>query len=228
MKPMNAAKDQAPVLPDCFAFTNFLKRSQVRVMKAFKAAILFAAFALVIAHPAGAGLYQITFNDGNGNAGAGQIDVECANGNYSACAGYLNVNAGGAVGNWTLYTASSATPYPGYNLSPAGAYWYNNAVYPTGNNPQYSGTGALLDVYGLLFTQSNGNELNLWGNADGSYTLGGNVGGWQNFNVQISLQGTTITPVPEPITLALPIFGGLVLTTGLARRFISRRAGRVV
>jgi hypothetical protein len=30
--------------------------------------------------------------------------------------------------------------------------------------------------------------------------------------------------VPEPITFALPIFGGLVLSVGLARRFISRRA----
>jgi len=49
-------------------------------------------------------------------------------------------------------------------------------VYPT-QNPQYPDTNPLLDVYGLLFTDSNQNELNLWGNADGSYTLGSNIGG---------------------------------------------------
>jgi hypothetical protein len=33
-------------------------------------------------------------------------------------------------------------------------------------------------------------------------------------------------PVPEPINFALPIFGGLVLTAGLARCFVSRPASR--
>jgi hypothetical protein len=37
-----------------------------------------------------------------------------------------------------------------------------------------------------------------------------------------------IEAVPEPVTMALPIFGALVLTTGLVRRFISRRTDRVV
>jgi hypothetical protein len=31
-----------------------------------------------------------------------------------------------------------------------------------------------------------------------------------------------ITAVPEPINLALPLFGGLMLTAGLARRFVSK------
>ena len=34
----------------------------------------------------------------------------------------------------------------------------------------------------------------------------------------------TFDVVPEPINLALPIFGGPVVTAGLARRFVSRRA----
>jgi len=47
-------------------------------------------------------------------------------------------------------------------------------------------------------------------------------------NGNLYFNNFAITPVPEPITLALPIFGGVVLTTGLARRFISRRAKTVV
>ena len=166
-----------------------------------KISMVFASLVLAVSPKAGAGLYNITFDDGNGNIGSGQIDVETANNNCSACAGYLNVTAGEAAGEWTLYTAAGSTSYPGYMLSPAGAYWYNNAVYPSGNNPQYSGSGSLLDVYGLLFTQNNGNELNLWGNADGGYTLGGSVGGWQNFNVDINFQGAAITPIPEASTV---------------------------
>jgi len=34
----------------------------------------------------------------------------------------------------------------------------------------------------------------------------------------------TFSVVPEPINLALPIFGGLILTVGLARRFVSPQA----
>lgn len=47
-------------------------------------------------------------------------------------------------------------------------------------------------------------------------------------NLRIGTTFGDVSPVPEPITLALPIFGGLVLRTGLARRFISRRADSVV
>jgi hypothetical protein len=152
-----------------------------------------------LAHRAGASLYGITFNDGQGDSGSGQIDVQQANNNYYASSGYLTVDSGGAAGNWTLYSAGGYTSYPGYLTSPAGAYRYNNAVYPDGN-PQYPSANTLLDLYGLLFTQSNGNELNLWGNADDTYTLGGNVNGWQNFNVVITFGGTTIAPVPEAST----------------------------
>ena len=76
----------------------------------------------------------------------------------------------------------------------------------------------LLDDYGLLFTQNNGNELNLWGNADATYALGGNINGWQNFNVTISFGGTTIMPVPEPINCALAVFG-LIFAFGSAVHF---------
>ena len=190
----------------------------MRMMKPHKTLTLLAALVLGIAVQAGAGLYTIAFNDGNGNVGSGQIDVELANNIHYAASGSLSVTAGQAIGNWNLYTAGGYTSYPNYFTSPAGAYWYNNGVYPTGN-PQYPTANPLLDSYGLLFTQSNGNnELNLWGNADGTYTLGGNIGGWQNFNVTISFGGTIIEPVPEPINCALAVFG-LIFACGSAVRF---------
>ncbi len=157
--------------------------------------------ALVVAPRASAGvyeLYDITFNDSQGDSGYGQIEVNCDNNNYyTACAGFLDLATGTAAGVWTLYTGGGSSSYPGYLTSPSGAYWYNNAVYPEGNNPQYPNTDVILDLYGLLFTQSNGNEVNLWGNADGTYTLGGNINGWQNFNVEVTFVDPTVIPVPE-------------------------------
>lgn len=96
-------------------------------------------------------------------------------------------------------------------------------MYPTGQNPQYPDANPLLDLYGLLFTQNNGNELNLWGNANGTYTLGGNIGGWQNFNADISIGGTTINPVPEPVNCALAGFGLLFFGGSACHFYLGRR-----
>ena len=190
-------------------------------MKMLNIQILSAFLALGMVPQADASLYRITFNDRGVNIGSGLIDVESANNNFYAAGGYLGVTAGAATGNWTLYTAGGTAQYPGYFTSPSGAYLYNNAVYPNGNNPEYYPTAnPLLDYYGLLFTQNGGNELNLWGNADGTYTLGGNIGGWQNFNVIISFGGTTISPVqtvPEPSTLVAGIFLLLPVGCGVFR-----------
>ena len=197
----------------------------MRIVKTLKTLALLATLALGVATPAGASLYDITFNDRNGNVGSGQIDVELANNGYYAASGFLAVTAGQAGGYWNLYIAGGTTSYPGYIYSPARAYIYNNAVYPTGPNPQYPGTNPLLDEYGLLFTQNNNfNELNLWGNANGTYTLGGNIDGWQNFNVTISFGGTTITPVPEPVGTGLMAVG--VLGVCVAARHLRGRFGR--
>jgi hypothetical protein len=189
-------------------------------------AAFLSALALCIATPVGAALYEITFNDGGANAGSGQIDVESANNNSYAASGYLDVTAGQALGDWVLYAALGTTPYPHYITSPLNAFLYNNAVYPTGQNPQYPISNPLLDEYGLLFTRSSGNgldyELNLWGNADGSYTLGSNLGG-QTVTVNIRFGGTTITPIPEPITYALAVFGLVFVGVGAGRFYLARR-----
>lgn len=163
----------------------------IRVLKFF---LIFTALTPGNTATSRAALYEIAFNDGNGNVGAGQIDVESSGQNFYAASGSLTMT-GSAGGEWTLYTAGGHANFPDFLTSPAGAYWYNNAVYPTAN-PQYA--QGLLDDYGLLFTQGNGNELNLWGNADGSMTLGGDIGGYQNFQTDISFGGATIEAVPEP------------------------------
>lgn len=200
--------------------------NQFRLIKVLTTLALLAALVFGVTTQASAGLYCITFNDGNGDIGYGQIDVELANNNYHAVSGSLTVTAGRAIGDWNLFTAGGNASYPNYMTSPAGAYWYNNAVYPS-CNPQYSLANPLLDDYGLLFNQSNGNELNLWGNADATYTLGGNIGGWQNFNVMISFGGTDITPVPEPVNAALGVSAGVCLVGIFARsRWVRNRLHR--
>lgn len=185
--------------------------------------------ALGIATQAGAGPFNITFDLGQGDTGSGLIDIlQGTNGNAFAAAGFLTISSGAAAGNWTLYSAEGATTYPDYLTSPAGAYWYNNAFYPDGVNPQYPTINSPLDNYGLLFTQGS-NELNLWGNADGSFTLHGSINGFQNFNTQIFPAGgpgtpvISFTPTPEPTASALVAFGGLLVAT---RRLTAKRSSR--
>lgn len=172
---------------------------------------------LGIVAQAGAELFNITFDLGQGDTGSGQIDVVTGtNGNSFAASGYLNISSGQAAGNWSLHATGGATNYPGFFTSPAGAYWYNNGFYPTGVNPQYPGLTIPLDNYGLLFTLSGGQELNLWGNADGSFTLHGSINGFQNFNTQIFSSGgpgvpvISFSPVPEPGAVLLTAIGGIL------------------
>lgn len=198
-------------------------------MRTCKASILTILLALEIALQADAAPFDITFDLGQGDTGSGQIDIlPDLNGNFFAASGYLNIGSGAAAGNWSLYSAGGATTYPGYLTSPTGAYWYNNAFYPDGANPQYPGVNTPLDNYGLLFTQGS-NELNLWGNADGSFTLHGSINGFQNFNTQIFPAGgpgtpvISFTPAPEPAASALVAFGGLLVAT---RRLTAKRSSR--
>ena len=125
-------------------------------MKTIKASILTILLTLEISIRADAAPFEITFDLGQGDTGSGQIEIlQNTNGNFFAASGYLTISSGAAAGNWSLYSAGGATTYPGYFTSPAGAYWYNNAFYPDGVNPQYPGINAPLDNYGLLFTQGS-------------------------------------------------------------------------
>jgi hypothetical protein len=198
-------------------------------MKVFKAAILLSSLVLGITRQASAAFFDISIDLGSGNIGTGQFQVQTTIDNtFFASGGSLDISGGPAAGTWTLYTDDGSTTFPSYLSSPGGGYWYNNAVYLDGVNPQYPSTDPLLDNYGLLFVQDNGNELNLWGNADGSYTLGGSVGGFQNFNVVLAIggggsgsPGINISQVPEPTAAVLLLLGGLLLNSRSARKSIA-------
>jgi len=197
-------------------------------MKVLKAALLLSSLVLGLTHQASATYFDITLNLGGGNIGTGQFQVQTnLNNTFYASSGFLNISGGAAAGTWTLYTTGGSTTFPGFLTSPGGGYWYNNAVYVDGLNPQYPGTNPLLDNYGLLFVQNNGNELNLWGNANGSYTLGGSINGFQNFNAILGIgggsgsPGISINQIPEPTTAALLILGGLLVSGRAFRKTIA-------
>jgi len=174
-------------------------------VKTLKTLILVAVLALGVTPWARADLYEITFTDaGANNVGSGQIDVVGG----AAVSGYFDVTAGAAAGlDWILYAAGGSTTYPNYFTSPAGGFWYNNAVYLTAN-PQYPAANPFLDNYGLLFTDGSGDELNLWGNSDGSYTLYGDIN-HDEYNPQTTSFDVTLMPIPEPSTIT--ITGALLL-----------------
>ncbi len=79
-----------------------------------------------------------------------------------------------------------------------------------------SSSGAQV-IYDMTFSGFDGLNPNgtwglvLWDN--GSSGIENGLVGWT----------LDITAVPEPVTIALPIFGGLMLAIGLVRRFISRK-----
>ena len=163
-------------------------------MKNLKITLVSLVLALDITAQAD-GLYDITFSDGGANVGFGQLNVQSG----FAIGGFFNVTSGAALGSFSLYTAGGTVAFPGFLPSPGNNFNYNNAVYLT-LNPQFPATNPYVDGSGLLFTDLSGNEINLWGNADGSYTFYGVINGIQ-YNPQ-ALGVSTITPVPEPSSLA--------------------------
>lgn len=204
----------------------------MRTIKTIKTLTLLAALAVGITPQAGAGLYGITFSEpANGDYGSGTIDVE----NGFAVSGTFNVTSGpaAALGVWTLYPAPVKQSYPSYLTSPAGAFWYNNAVYlsPATNPQYYPPANPYLDNYGLLFVRSGPggitgtsgeDELNLWGNSDGSYTLYGDINGNRYGPTDVS-GVKTITAVPEPINCALAGFGLIFVGGSAGRYYLGRR-----
>ena len=181
-------------------------------MKTLKITMLAAVLALGInADARETNTFDITFTDGGANVGSGQILI--ADG--LAVGGYFNVTAGIASGtSWILYTAGGAAAYPTFFQSPDAEFNYNNAVYLAGN-PQYPATNPFLDNYGLLFVSSslNTDELNLFGNPDGSYTFDAFLGG----NLGTVVGSSTITPAPEPSSMAIALL--LVPVAVFVRKF---------
>ncbi len=174
-------------------------------------AAFLSALALCVATPGGAALYEITFTDGGANAGSGQINVV---GGF-ATSGSFDVTAGAASGLiWTLYTAGGTATPPAVLLSPSRAEDYDNAVFPH-SNPFLSSTG------GLLFTDPNHDELNIWGNGAGSYGLSAYING--AYHPYTVYGVATINAIPEPTNYALAAFGLVFVGVGAGRFYLAQR-----
>lgn len=128
---------------------------------AYKTVIKFMALAALIFSvtiQAGATAMDISFDDGGNNTGSGVIDVE--NG-YAVCGEFI-VTAGLAAGDWTLTGGTASTA--GSGVSPSGYFNYDNMV-SLDSDPYLTTTG------GLLFTNSVGDQLNIWAEGPDTYSM---------------------------------------------------------
>ncbi|HEY3761176.1 MAG TPA: hypothetical protein VGN23_05465 [Verrucomicrobiae bacterium] len=161
----------------------------------YKTVIKFMALAALIfsvTTRADATAMNISFDDGGNNTGCGVIDVE--NG-YAVCGEFI-VTVGLAAGDWTL--AGGTPSAAGSGASPNGYFNYDNMV-SLDSDPYLTTTG------GLLFTNSAGDQLNIWAegpdtysmwavSSDGTYYV--EAGVYPNFPNATSCGSSTITNNP--------------------------------
>ena len=99
-------------------------------------------------------LFDFAFSIGV-QTGNGSLNVsDRLNGQYLATAGSLTVSGIYDVGTYPFYPGGQ-----GIVTSPSGQFIYESLLFPT-----YPSTNPAIDVDGLLFRNSSGFEVNLWGN----------------------------------------------------------------
>ena len=149
--------------------------------------------------------FSFAFNGsqaGDSNVVGSVFAIDNGNGTYSATSGYITISG-------TTYPLYPNPSPPGFQLSPLGAFNYNDLIYL----PPSSGYAAngYFDPYGLLFTTGT-QEVNLWGNGPNApYTLytGLNAGNYPIADALVISFQADSSPVPEPGSI-------LLLGTGLA------------
>jgi hypothetical protein len=176
-----------------------------------------AAVALHVTSQACAGLVVINFDDGGNNSGSGATDVE----DGYAISGNFIMTVGLAAGDWTLTGGTPSSP--GSGSSPSGFFKYDNMV-NLGSDPFLTTTG------GLLFTDSNGDQLNIWAARPGTYDLWAvnsagvyyvEAGAYPGYPDATSSGTVTVTAVPEPVNYALTGFGLILVGASLRRLYVS-------
>jgi len=143
------------------------------------------------------------------DVGAG---ITSASGTLSAhpvASGQYVVDSGTAMFNGDSMTLVAGADNGSAQTSPSGLFIFDN-VLSLSSNP-------LLDVDGLLFADSLGAELNIWGNGTpGSYSTYTGVGG--SYPLQDTVSTFSIAPIvptvptPEPSALVLLVVGLLAFT----------------
>jgi len=126
-----------------------------------------------------------------------------------------------APASFGFYPVTNGVAGPG-GVAPG--FSYDNLFYP-GGSPQtassYPFGGGVLDIYGVVFTLSGGDSVNLWSNGDmgnGIVTYGAGVTDGTNVLDYETVSGS----VPEPASWALMLIG--VAGVGGAMRASRRRS----
>ena len=145
------------------------------------------------------------------DVGAG---ITAASGTLSAHpvgSGQYVVDSGSGIFNGDSISLIAGADNGAAQISPSGLFIFDNMLFLSSN--------PTLDVDGLLFADSLGNELNIWGNGvPGSYSTYTGVSG--SYPLQDTISTFSIVPsVPTPEPSALILLGtGLLALTGLAWR----------
>jgi hypothetical protein len=104
-------------------------------------------------------LFDFSFSIGP-QTGYGSLNVsDQLNGQYLATAGSLTVGGTYDIGTYPLYPGG-----PSVFTSPSGQFIYDNLLFPA-----YPSTNPSIDFDGLLFRNSSGFEVNIWGNGPSAY-----------------------------------------------------------
>jgi hypothetical protein len=154
-------------------------------------------------------MFTMSFTTSLGDGLATLEGVDLMDGSFGITSGSLVISGSPITADNGIYGLDGAytSPYPSFNTSPLGAFWYNNLLY----NPS-SPSAPAVDLYGLLFSNGTG-EINIFFQ-NGQYqfyhfTPGVGYDIAQPFD-------TLTTAVPEPSTIALAILGTLGI---MARRW---------
>jgi hypothetical protein len=187
-------------------------------------------FSCIATAKAGLGIFD-DFAEVNGVTYEGQYDLT----------GNPKMSGGVSLGTVSslIFNGGEVKTYKNGSDNVTGAdIWYR--VWATSGGPSGSFSATVLN-FGFNITGGNPGDQD-WNNYNANINvLSGLTSGNYTLDMYYEIYGTgsptdnnrgsdylfTFSVVPEPITLALPIFGGLVATAGLARRFIPRWSNQV-